>query len=911
MNGTPIPKPDPMRDSPGHQDGGATLITLEPLYGPDVVRRLVGWHRGGLLRPFVLVDVDGRLHDDSPLRGLGAYEKSHEPESVLASRGVRLVNVLVTSSGVPTPEAVSSTLTRIKASLAEPEAGRWVTIYGVRSDDEARFQGLPLNPSVVHLVITDEDRIDDESMRLAEQDAPIAARLAFTTATVAGLFKSQGDVPASAIDTAEGPIHLVRTFGRLAIGPLDAVPDLRQRLTALQQDAREMALCVGGVPAADAAGICESAARRYVSGAPDGTLRYDPFQGDEPPRAQDISLLSALKMMWSEFVQYTRGGLTQLANEVTQRAISTLEAKAQRMIYGEGSMYRVRVAGSDHPLPQVSTELMATAFLSAQANQSINIPATPRVWQDLRAAAFSLVDGGDPPDYVQLPSLQNKRLIVAKPGLIAPDPLDEQAKAPPIDGLRACDPMGYRAIRQKLSMTPVPPNQIPAIETALANSSEPPQGSEAGLDTLDGWLARRKDSFSWHVAELTEEALRSAEEDVIAAQTNLAARLQPSEPPSLEDEQQLKKRRKRRLLQRLVLVLIVALILLAPAVGFAVGALAVGIWLALQLVCLIGVIAGLCLRYVHWLRARFQAKYRLTLSEWELNQEIQRAIYAADAYLRLKSAYSQLVEWSDVIAEMCHRPFGHATHPDFQPGSASEDFRLDGPLSLVTGFSTISADSRTRLALAAGRGIFGRRWLSELFATRSDEITTAEERRREVDASEAGLEADYDVSALFGYIAALCSALRAQGEANGDRLQQLIVDDLVARPIDAVFDVVQSPHSELPQTPDEFFRPCLPDAQGGGGRLGSSLVTVRLGETWDSTKVAKRFLFGPFLSTRTRDDSVGLGRGGSPFLLNNRLAAIGLRLDVSSSLPEEQLRHEDVSDLTETQEIEHEGAPEV
>src|SRR5205823_6118734 len=109
---------------------------------------------------------------------------------------------------------------------------------------------------------------------------------------------------------------------------------------------------------------------------------------------------------------------------------------------------------------------------------------------------------------------------------------------------------------------------------------------------------------------------------------------------------------------KVIFIALLVAAVVAPSLALAVGLIGVAVWTVLQVLFVIAAACAAVFRCLRWAQRRFQEAHRRdsVLHEWE--QDIAAAQHEAREYRCLESVYRQLVDWSDVVAETTHRPFG-------------------------------------------------------------------------------------------------------------------------------------------------------------------------------------------------------------------------------------------------------------
>jgi hypothetical protein len=768
------------------------VIAVDEGYGEETGACLVHWHEAGLVAPFLLVTPDGTLADRSPVRGRGPHAASRDPQTVLGSLGAEGATVLVLCGPRGASREVRSLVDRLGHAVANQAELHRLAVYAVPADYVGTLADADLDQRARNFALTLEDRVAPNAMNPAVADTPTPARLAFAGAAAAGALVGQSRTPVDVVSADQvTTVRFIRVFARLSVGPNDLLDDLSDRTEKIRQDAAEMARLVGGAPAAEPARVSALAARSVARNADGRAFRYLPYQPDDPPKPTRVTFRRALRMLWD----FVRDFLTSAARDAVlgavEKRIKSLEDRAQQLIFGPDSAYRIALL-DDMPTTDRSTLAQAAEDLVKRDDPSVQIPAMPQAWQQVRATAFGLADAV--PAFVDLPLLQNKRMVVTDPWLIAP--LPTEPVEPVGDEIRACDPIAARAL------------QSPQGSDDSAQD-EPSQGGER--DDRDNdvaeWLAQREDSFTWLLAGEIATSLDEAAADMIAATRQLADRMAPP-TDNAADERARRKRRRRRMLKRAVIALALVAALVAPLILFLVGVLALLAYIIVQAVMFVLVVTRLLRRLARWVLARFQAEHRLLLEEYALAEAIQRSVHAAKEYAKLHSSYRQIVEWSDVIAEITHRPFGQPQEISVLADRATGN--LGAPLAWVAGAGVVTQQSRARLAHAASAHAYVRGWISATFDRRAQHATQEQRTQREEQADDASLDADYDVGAQFGAIRDLAEQLKQTRQVDRAHLLSIVASELTDRPVTEVLDAITEDLHPDGTSPELFFAALAP-----------------------------------------------------------------------------------------------------
>lgn len=858
------------------------VLVLDEEHGDGVAERLASWFRAGLLIPYLLVQPDGQVHPTSAVPGLTGAGPRQDPRTVLSELGVQRLILLVVCGPLGPSDAAVRVLDQLDAAVIESRSVTRVWLYGVREAEKAQLGGGQPDPRALHLVVSVEDHLDDRGVLMPESESPLPERLAVNAALVAGLFVVQDDAPADMLaPTGTVQYRLVRGFGRLALGAPAIPVCIRTDTVALRTDAGKVADLSGGVAASDPPAVVASVARQFVTGCEQGTLRHQPYKRVPPPEPERVTLRKALQMAWEFLVTALRGAVVDAARRRWEQAIDRVERRAQLLIFGEDSAYRIALRNGE-PVPALPNASDLASQLLSDDDISVHVAAIPTVCQEYRRIAFALVDAGRMPDYVNRPRHQNDPMLVTDPALIAPLPsskaADDAASPAPDWASRACDPRARKVAwveaGGQLAAFPHSAAAAAAVDPAPAGGT----GAEAGTPADDAQksavlallredLAGRADSFCWRVTDTVDEEDKKA----AAAMTGAAARLRDRlEQAGAEDEDDVRSRRRKRKRKwlrwlRIVLVLVfVAAVVAMPALALAIGIIGLVTWTILQVIVLIGAAVAALMRCLRWAQRRFQENNRrdTMLHEWE--QDVAAARHEAGEFRRLDSAYRQLVDWSNVVAEVTHRPFGEAE----AGGPPSDAVAVPGgPTSWVCGQGLVGESRLRRLTHACAKAVFTRGWLTAVFDERTRALTERERWEEGATDEAASLEADYDPTGT-GRILKLADDLRENAGTTEDNLARPVAEVLHAQSIGEVFDGVQFGNGVIADVAT-FLAPCSATPESASP-LDRRLLPIEAVHSEGVTRVDRVLGSG---ATSADDPLLILHKDG-------QLAALAVRLDV-------------------------------
>lgn len=744
----------------------ATVIAIGGDIADGVAERLLLWRSNDLLRDFVLLDETAQVSEKSPIR------RGDSPlETLLAELGVQNVDLLVVRPSWDDPGVLDQLVQRLRRVSADPTVTKALGLTAtnlvcpLRAALDGETEWQVLGSSWDHnIIVAPEDRVEERAITPNDDSLDaLSARAAFSVALLAGLLPGMETVPVTRLNNPANAVRAIRCFGRVVVGPPTFLDNLRSDLDGIRVDETHMAECVGGLPSKEPEHQILESATAFSLRVNNGALTFSAYQPDSPPVPTKVTWREALRMLVTFMGGFIRGQIRRLTTEAAERARRKAQERVNRMVFGEGSAYKLVLPldpGDPAPVTSVAQQL-----LSNDTDGAVFIPPQPQVWQELRCALFALVDGSAALPYLPSASFNDQSFVVAQPALLAPladvtpglaaEALGDK-ELPVIQ--RACDAASAMRRRQVLKAL----DHSSDKDAATPNDEGTHPVSNPLLRQLDTWEEPRKKTFTYIVARHLAMAVVKAEVAVEADLARLKALAQDDQPDAetSSDSEPAKARRllkKKRLLRSVLVATFVVLVVAAPLVGLLIGLVGVIVWIVLQVAALLFAALHLLSRWLKRLQREFQEANRLRLEAWEAEQAVAAALHDSTELLRLSARYDELVEWSDVLAAIIHFPFSQ--RPD-RPKPA--DVTLSGPLSLSVADATVGSARRERLSSQLGAKVFERGWLTRLFAESADKaIETLQFQHAQPDRGQ-GLDADYDVGAKRGDISRLGGALENQ-----------------------------------------------------------------------------------------------------------------------------------------------------
>jgi hypothetical protein len=744
-----------------------------------------------------------------------------------------------------------------------------------------------------------EDRLDERAVTHETDDYDtLGARAALGAALVAGLVRGVQDEPPirlHQLDTQRDTFRLFRTFGRLVMGPPDFESDLRARIDQIRTHEARMAECVDGLPAANAEQQVSNMANAFAARADQGALGFRPYTPEPMPEPQRVTWRTVLRML-REFAKDFVKRQSRKPFEAAQRAADAAVQRANVIVFGRSSAFKLVLSEDDDG--GVKTASTAHEVLSRDRDSEVYIAAQPKVWSELRSTVFSLVDGSEMDEWLPAATFNGRPYVVAQPRLLAPYPSESDTlpaltlgsiRVPAVN--RACD--AKSAVNRRQILTPLAgyPGNSPSGEVEDDQSAEADGDTEDAensvekqLEELEAWEEARRSAFTYIVAtRLAQEisdAERAVQRDFENVESLVDSNLGDEGAPTEESTSTVRKRRHRvrRSLRVISVALGFVLLLTAPAIALVLGLIGVLVWLILQ----VGVIAfaayRLVRRVIRRMQSEFHESHRLYLQAWQADQITNALLHNSEELLRLSARYVELLEWSDLIAQVVHQPLAHSAGSQSGPV-----MQLSGPRAMATADAGVDQARLEHLASQLSGRLFKRGWLTQLFFEWSRQANRQSRYRYGRDDETQGLDADYDVAAMRGDVS---------------RLQEALNVEMPTGRLDAGIDRFLSDLDSA-----ELFEESVTVRKTGAPELlVQFLSSIKAGDTEEVTPFDKTLCNGPGntemrkvdLIWPTTDDMKSSPESDSP---SQGIVRASWRVDVSKAVSVDCLRQGDTDDV--------------
>ncbi len=456
--------------------GVAAQVVLLPggQVGAGVLDKVELWSAEGLLDPVFWVPAD-MVHEHHTMpaqvsaivfgrRDDGTQERREVP--LLATLGrENLEELIVTSvrwlSGDEADwefvsRAASRLLIAIKDAMPLPRQIDEISIGGTKvrslnlvfastkvSSDE--LAALVSNDWEENILVSPEDRQRPNSADRftdAEDFETWAGFVAASVASLSGLWTGFASSPISKLPgsgsaTQVPRVRVARTFARAVVSGDFSVELARSVAAALANPVTPLldpaiASQVSSITALDPLDVAvfiDSRLQTLIQ-ADDSALSYKKLQPHQDPKPSKIGAGKSFKFFWA----FSWDKLISIPVWTWNWFADTIGSKTKSTLYGKNSSIIVD-ARSDLHAERVDRDLMETAEaiekLQSQIVRSLNQPplpimrtTSPTLWSSLRAAVFSLVDGGsDNTDFEPIRK-DGKVAVVSDVGMVIPAPWD-------------------------------------------------------------------------------------------------------------------------------------------------------------------------------------------------------------------------------------------------------------------------------------------------------------------------------------------------------------------------------------------------------------------------------------------------------------------------------------------------------
>lgn len=710
------------------------------------------WSAAGLVRRFLVLTTADVVGVDDPVAAWAPDGSTTSCQRALAEVAYETVRVVAYqrvhrgTAGDPDVVAAAETLADVLSRRLSPT--QRLRSFNVLVPDEY-VRNLPLDllslRSSANLVVAPEDRESPQhASHPLDEEGRFQEHGLLNIMTAAGLWAVQVGGPFDDVslqaNTEVPEVTIVRGFARIARAYM-LVENVGRAVLTQRGSAPWAAEAVGGIPASDPSAIARAQSDRFIARHPSAFSFVPPAPAKTPP-LRHVGPLEAFRYLFSYLIRGLRGLPGELADQAaasTRRAVAEF---AQAVTYGSDSRVRVQdgLADDEGTPEDVSAAVgdLASTLLQRAGGATPTPPAEGDAWKDLRLLCFGLIDGSELPSGFDRPSDGVVHEVVTDGSALAPDPLSGSFRLEATvralvprsarSEVRPCDALQARHVRASL-------DEVLAGNEATELSEDETTAVEEERGRLDAWVDARDDSLTWRVSEHLAHQIEAAEDTLGRS----LARVKQGAPSS----DGLLAQQARRTLHRAWAIWAVVVVLGATwSLGEAgyetlTGAELTSIAAASLLVLLV----GWTVAFARFLRRMFQIRHRLDREAAEYNAAIEAAILAAGALLRLTSVNHQLREWGEAIGWMIHHPEG----PLGSDGAADDCDVSFEPASHVFGTALWDERGLTRLGAIVGKRIFGRSWLTDLFANYRDEAVAQLKHERGQDESSPDPDPDWDV----------------------------------------------------------------------------------------------------------------------------------------------------------------------
>jgi hypothetical protein len=701
------------------------------------------WLEQGLVRPFIVAAVADIPGGEDPLgRWISADDRGEQVVScyrALAARDYSMIRVVayqeLRRGEAGDPHTVAAARTLGESFQFRKAASQQLSILNVLVPDD-RVRDLPpdllLLSVSANVVVAPEDR---ESPKHASfpLDGPDRARnhgLA-SLFVLAALWRHQQNGPLDEEQTSsfnEVPhVVMVRSYGRIARAPL-LVERIARSVFTQRRTAQWAAEAVTGVQARDPEQIARRQAERFLE-VHKSAFTFQPPTPPVAPRPRTVRVLEAFAMMFGYILRGLRSLPSEVRGQVSEAARRAVGEFAQSVTFGTDS--RVRVHGSpglSGETPDIATAMsdLAAVLLERSGGSSPTPPATGDPWQDLRAVAFAMHDGSEFPAGFERPSDGVITEVIADVRAIAPDPMEGPFTVAS-DVAVQIDPFARVPIRSNDAM------QAAYVEEELATLEDARE-----VERLRDWVAHRKTSFVWRLANHVAVQFQAAEQV-------LGRSLQRVRQGAANLDGSLVQQARQQLLRSwwIWLALVVAVsgggYLYLRQQGLALTGRELAIYVAVSVLVWL---AGWTFSFIRYLRRLFQIEHRRDRENADYHSAVSSTFHAASHLVRLGAIYQQLQDWGEIVGWVLH-------HPEGELGDEEEEVDVETglatPASHRVGQACWDEGSLRRLAAIVGRNLFGRSWLSNLFVSYRDIAMAQLKYELGYDAAVPDPDPDWDV----------------------------------------------------------------------------------------------------------------------------------------------------------------------
>ncbi len=406
----------------------------------------------------------------------------------------------------------------------------------------------------------------------------------------------------------------------------------------------------------DEGGAAVAMADTLIAKYPDVMPRTRVFPA--PPPREDIGFMKALKQLFAFLGQALRNAPRAFAESLLRSASTAVASRVQNVVFGGAdSAYQVVVRGvraDGAPASWSDYERdLESVYRRTSPNSEVGAPPqNPELWSDFVDGALTLLDAGArKPD---LPFLTSgiQRAVVSTTDKVAPSPIGEFTLPPQlaafmtswevqpgddIDAGRLYDELPRR-LGSKTHLTLDVRNEQQRLQT----------WAEKGRQSYVGRVGRRLgDAYRGLVKEL--DALEKKIVDLTAA---------ASMPDDIGKEQEALAKR----LRIFTIIMVLLMIGMGVLLGLAIVTVLVGVLVIVGL--LLGWLIGGTLMYMKTQKKLYQFLNAQRSRVTELDTALRHRTEAMEDLRRITRAYRQYLDWSRALSAFVHAPLGSPVEKD-------------------------------------------------------------------------------------------------------------------------------------------------------------------------------------------------------------------------------------------------------
>ena len=451
-----------------------------------------------------------------------------------------------------------------------------------------------------------------------------------------------------------------------------------------------------------------------------------------PPFSPPARVRVGFRQAWAMFFSFLAKALLSAPKrwveqlvEATRRKVATTTTK---IVFGTESKFEVVLGGVGAADSRSTDDLEHAARTVLQkvspGGQQPPTPA-PELWQDLLAASAAMVDGGDPPEGIVLPTSDTAAPVINNSDKIAPDPDTPPLRIPKsVLGtatdiyVEATDP--YQALQVLYALR--------AKEELLGAASEQDaqrlMAVQLAVAELNGWVAQQQ-SYSWTFGMHAAQELDAAGRDL----TKMLRSGDVGNAQELADPIKQQSKVRRGVLTWLgafILVLVAAIV-----IGVRTD-IAWPLLVSVTAVLLAAILFGAVKTFANNQRVLFGVLNRLEIEALRSRWNAANLAAISEEVVRLTSMYQQTRAWLTAIAHHVHDPFGGTDARSVEPDPSSY-LRGDLPLSMKLAAARFSMDKHEAIVFRARGRLLSPGWLSRHYQHRRDQILQDIRRRTDRD----------------------------------------------------------------------------------------------------------------------------------------------------------------------------------